>query len=101
MAKTAAEIAERINVHLKTAEADREWNEYDHRGMILSKLYHAHASAGKSKTAKYVHVVYVSYQGRTRLSKADAESFLAWLDEGNRGTHYQQQRDKGAADASA
>ena len=37
-------------------------------------------------------MTYVSYQGEASLKKAEAEAYLAWLDAGNVGRHYEQQR---------
>ena len=89
-----AEIAERIRAHLKAAEADEEWNYYtwtDPRGRKRSQRHLYNAGAfypGGSRIA----VTYVSYQGSRNLTKAEALAYLAWLDEGNRGTAYQQQQ---------
>lgn len=89
-----AEIAERINVHLKRLEADEEWNRHtwtggegtEHTG---TRLWNA--GAGYHRGPR-VAVVYISYQGICHLSKAEALAYLGWLDEGNRGKHFEQQR---------
>lgn len=93
---TMKELAKRINAHLKAHEADDDWNKYeyvDRKGRLsrLSKLYSANATAA----GRWVYVVYVSYQGRSHLSRDEAERYLAWLDEGNRGQHFQALREGG------
>lgn len=76
------DIAARIRSHLKRFEADPAINE-KHRG--LSSYY----CAGASASGRYVYVQYIGYQGPTPLSKAQALGYLAWLDAGNVGRHYQ------------
>lgn len=79
------EIASRINAHLKRFEADPEINKNtkpDRSG--LSDYYHAGSGASGSR----VFVTYIIYQGSSSLKKADAEKYLAWLDDGNVGRHY-------------
>lgn len=83
------DLAGRINVHLEAHEADEEWNRQewtDRQGRTskLSKLWNAGAHA----RGRWVYVTYVSYQGRFNLSREQAERYLAWLDEGNRGQHF-------------
>jgi hypothetical protein len=79
MSKIAEQIAVGINAHFKKFESRREQG---------GKYKHfwgsgAHAVGGK------VLVCYVSYQGSTRLSIETARAYLAWLDAGNVGQHYQ------------
>lgn len=90
---TLTEIADRINVHLKRFEADRERNLYkwtDRKGVMhtASHFYFAWAR----RAGPRVQVVYVSYQGGTNLTRAAALKYLAWLDAGNYGTHYEAER---------
>ncbi len=76
------EIAERISKHLKRFEADKEINIRTGRG--TSRFYFANAR----HTGRFVQITYITYQGFTSLSKAEAEKYLAWLDAGNIGWHY-------------
>ncbi len=95
-----AEIAARIHVHLKRIEADPKLNPYRahdssgwrlateaerQRGEGIRWFFGARASA----TGRYVSVKYISYQSSTSLSKEEAERYLAWLDAGNIGKHYE------------
>jgi hypothetical protein len=43
---------------------------------------------------RYVVVCYVSYQGRSNLTRDEAQVYLDWLKAGNVGTHFQQQRQR-------
>lgn len=87
---TSTEIAERIKAHLKAAEADEGWNWYEREtrdGSLerTSRFYNARCWRG----GRWILVVYVSYQGRTPLTREEAERYLAWLDAGNRGRHFE------------
>jgi hypothetical protein len=78
------DIAKKIRAHLQRFEADPIINAENKPGG-LTPYFHANAwDAGR-----YVAVRYVSFQGTTHLSKADAERYLAWLDAGNVGKHYE------------
>ena len=63
--KPLGQIAERIKEHLKRANEDPD-----------NKLHGARAYA----SGRWVYVIYVSYQGRSHLTKTDAEAYLRWLD---------------------
>lgn len=77
-----AEIAARIDTHLKRMEADGEINFTNATG--LATFYNACAyDAGR-----YVMVRYASYRMPTSLSKKRALLYMEWLDAGNNGTHY-------------
>ncbi len=78
-----AEIAKRISVHLKRFEADSEINKVG-QGRRLKPYYFANTYVGGSR----VCVRYVSFQGTSTLTKAEALRYLAWLDAGNVGSHY-------------
>lgn len=83
------EVGALINAHLKRFEADPEINQYsDDRKGRLHPYWNASASARGGR----VFVVYISYQGSTSLTLAEAEAYLAWLDAGNEGRHFEQQR---------
>lgn len=72
------EIAEKINAHLKRIEAKQD-----------KTAQNKWCSAGAGQSGSKVFVVYVSYQGKTCLTTREAEAYLAWLDAGNAGPHYQ------------
>lgn len=79
---TCKELAEKINAHLKRFEADKTIN-------ATSRTYgtRPYYCAGANATTR-VWVWYVSYQGQSSLTKAEAKKYLEWLDAGNVGKHY-------------
>lgn len=86
---TMTELAARINVHLKRFEADPVINApYTYETMKLRHYWHA----GAGVSGRRVHVTYISYQGSRGLTRAQAEQYLAWLDAGNVGRHYEAER---------
>lgn len=86
MAKpTLRDIATRINAHLKRFEGNKQINRL-HRSSRTRPYYYAGAWMGLDA---WVHVTYVSYQGGSNLRRAEAERYLAWLDAGNIGTHWE------------
>jgi hypothetical protein len=83
------EIAGKIAAHLQRFENDPEINKRREANKLLP--YHW---AGARATKRHVSVVYVSFQGPSYLSKAEALEYLAWLDAGNVGRHFKMQHDK-------
>lgn len=94
---TTREIAARITKHLQRFEKDpainvrkifnketRQWEPTVKHGEGLGQYYWANAS---HEHGQKVGILYISYQGRTKLSKEDALKYLAWLDAGNVGKH--------------
>lgn len=79
------EIAARISAHLKRFEKDPKINVTVGGSSGVRTYYNTSAARCGSR----VGVCYVSYQGWTNLKKADAEAYLAWLDAGNVGRHYE------------
>ena len=75
-----AEIAKRIAAHLYRIEMAQP----DH-GSARSLFWNTGAISGGAR----VFVTYISYQGHASLTKADALKYLAWLDAGNVGKHWQ------------
>jgi hypothetical protein len=76
------EIAEKIGAHLKRFEADP----------VLSRRSDGNArfwNAGCGVAGRYVSVTYVSYQGESTMSKAEAEAYLSKLDAGFVGRHWE------------
>jgi DNA-binding response OmpR family regulator len=80
-----AEIAARINAHLQRIEKDPKlnpWNEGKANG--TKPYYCSTAYVGGAG----VGVRYVCYQGTSYMKKAEAVKYLAWLDAGNVGKHF-------------
>lgn len=77
------DLAKRIDTHLRRFERDPKINVLSAHG--AHPYYHAHSSA----YSRGVTVMYVSYQHTTKLSREEAETYLAWLDAGNIGRHYE------------
>ena len=84
---TRKEITARIKEHLRRFEADSKINKRDSNGML--PFWHSGCWVG----GRWLFVLYVSYQGASHLTTAQAEEYLAWLDAGNVGTHYQMKRE--------
>ena len=84
-----ASIAARIAVHLRRFESDPEINTRRARSRML-RFYHVAAA----RVGRYVAVVYISYQGRKCLTRAEALAYLAWLDAGHVGQHTQMVREE-------
>lgn len=79
-----AELAERIDAHLRRLEADKDVN-VNPRAPKLKMLY----SAAAEPAGRFVAIRYVSYQGFMNVSKADALAYLAALDGGFVGRHFE------------
>lgn len=80
-----SEIASRIDIHLRRFERDPNINvRPKHKEYRTLPYYGARAFYSGSR----VFVCYVSYQGDTSLTKAEAQRYLAWLDAGNIGKHF-------------
>jgi hypothetical protein len=75
-ALSLSEIASRINLHLQKMSGDPEGG---------FGYFGAYARA----QGAYVRVVYVTYQGGTSLTREEALHYLAGLDGGWRGRHYE------------
>lgn len=82
-----SEIAARINAHLQRFECDKTINEPYGEHKCVS-YYNANSWASGNR----VGVRYISFQGETYLPRAKALAYLEWLDAGNVGRHYEQQR---------
>lgn len=92
------ELAERITTHLRRFEANPEINKghrydkklnawvEDPRGTHDYYLSNAHS------TGRRISVVYISYQGGSKLTREQAEAYLAWLDKGNVGKHFEMEK---------
>lgn len=85
------ELAKRISAHLARFEKSAKINVLD-PVYKTRPYYSAHAYAGPRD--RYVRVVYVSYQGVSKLSRVDAERYLSWLDSGKVGKHWDCARER-------
>jgi hypothetical protein len=78
---TLEDLAKRIRAHLKRFEADPAISQ---RGKATrywcTNAFRAGARLG---------LTYISYQGASYIKKAEAEKYLAWLDAGNVGRHFE------------
>ena len=80
---TVKEIASRIDAHLHRFEADPSINrrpDYGSRPYLLARAF---------ASGRWVQICYVDYHRFEALPKADAERYLAWLDAGNVGRHWE------------
>ena len=77
------EIAAKIDAHLKRFEADARINR-PRAGTTLTPYW----QAGAWHSGRWVHIIYVSYQGVRTLSRVQAEKYLAWLEQGGIGRHW-------------
>jgi hypothetical protein len=93
------EVAPLINAHLKRIEADPKLNpETFYKSARTGKRESAGRqfySAGAYASGGWVRIKYVIYQGATNLRAPEAERYLVWLDAGNVGTHWKEQRPQG------
>lgn len=78
------EIAKRISQHLRRFERDPKINTVDARSGLKSYYF-----AGAGRAGPRLSISYVNYQGSTTITKEDALEYLAWLDAGNVGRHYE------------
>jgi hypothetical protein len=84
------EIAASISKYIDRFGSDpkiarKTWTDGNGVDRELSLYWHGHAWRGGSR----VMVRYVSYQSASSLTKEEAEQYLAWLDAGNVGRHYE------------
>lgn len=85
-------VAADIRNYLQHFERDPVINKPD--GARMRPYY----NAGAHSVGRYTHVTYISYQGPSKLTPEEAVRYLAWLDAGNVGRHFEAFRDgaKGA-----
>jgi len=76
-------IAARIQAHLKRMERDPSANK---TSVYETSNFYGSSACG---TRKGVKIKYVAYQNDWNLPAADAVKYLAWLDAGNNGKHFQ------------
>jgi len=88
-------IAERIDAHLNRFEADSKINKgqrYDRemqRWVEDPKGTGDYYCSSAYVSGRYISVVYITYQGSSQLTRERAEKYLAWLDAGNVGRHFE------------
>lgn len=94
-AEIAAALGQKINEHLQRIEndpvlnpsrrLDKEQNKWvpDERG--VRRFYGARAKGDRHR----VWVIYINYQEGSYMSIEDAMAYLAWLDAGNVGRHFE------------
>lgn len=100
--RTLTEIAAGIDWHLRRLEADPVFNRrrvFDKArggwvdatapGEGVPSLYDAWARVSGNR----IRVLYISYQGSSTLTRAEAETYLAWLDAGGQGRHFEALRE--------
>jgi hypothetical protein len=94
--EVAAALAQKIDAHLKRIENDPALNPsrffdkarkkwvLDSTGMGVRFYYGAWARGDRHR----VWVIYITYQGGSYMTIEDAAKYLAWLDAGNEGRHF-------------
>jgi len=91
-----AELAEWIHLHLKAMENDPKINTRapDRIPGVkgLQRLWHS--SAYYAGRGPKIQVTYISFQGSSTLSREEAEIYLAYLESGKTGRHYEALRDR-------
>jgi DNA-binding response OmpR family regulator len=90
------EVASRINAHLKRFENDPEINATRYYEGRDGKRHgtRPYYSAGAYATGNgYVGISYITYQGNTKLRRAEAEAYLSALDGGFVGRHFEALRE--------
>lgn len=82
------ETAAAIRAHLKRMEVTPTINTETRPGMTRF------CGTWAGVAGRYVSVCYISYQGTSNLTRADAEWYLKWLDGGGEGRHYESLRER-------
>ena len=96
----AASIAQKINAHLQRIEHDKALNpgerfDKDQKTWVPDEMGVRSYYGARSRGDRHrVWIIYVTYQGGSYVSIEDAEKYLAWLDAGNVGRHFEALRDK-------
>lgn len=80
------EVAALIRIHLKRFERDPKINVVNPN----TKL-HPYYFTNAQRVGARIAVIYVTFQGDTKLTRDEATTYLEWLDDGNIGTHYTMQ----------
>lgn len=83
-----AQVADRIHAHLKRLEAAQP--EESRNGEYTGRTFYGPSAV---QAGAYVSVSYVTYQGRTNLTRQEAVAYLSALDNGFEGRHFEWLRD--------
>lgn len=95
---TLEALAKRISEHLRRFERDPKINvrrRYDRETGTWRKDPNGtgdYYMANAYSNGRRISVVYVSYQGGSKLTRDEAVAYLAWLDAGNVGKHFKMER---------
>jgi hypothetical protein len=91
----AHELAQRIDVHLKRFEKDptinpgKRFDKQVNKWMPDKRGVHDYYGAGARNDRHRVRVSYITYHDGAHLSIEEAQKYLAWLDAGNVGRHFE------------
>jgi hypothetical protein len=87
---TLKDIAACISAHLKRIEADPKLNKFKHSTPEQASGHFTPFWLARCwGSGRGVGILYVGYQSPTTLTRRQAERYLAWLDAGNVGKHWQ------------
>ena len=84
-----ADIAEKLDTHLRRLEFDSEWN-------IVPGGRRRLWNTGACSSGNRIFCTYVAYQGGCSLTKKQALAYLAKLNAGFKGRHFEALRDEAA-----
>ena len=93
--EVAAALAQKINAHLQRIENDKTLNpgkrfDKDQKKWVLDEMGVRSFCGARSRGDRHrVWVIYITYQGGSHLSIADAMKYLVWLAAGNVGRHFE------------
>ena len=85
----AAQLAELIDAHLKRFEKDPVLNKYEAKHPASGQELRPYWNAGCWASGRHIRVMYISYQGSSVIPRADAAIYLAMLDAGYVGRHFE------------
>ena len=78
-------IAARIDAHLHKREKEPAINTVTSSIYPVRRFFQTNAYASGNR----VYIIYRAYQGFRSLTKAEAMAYLAWIEAGNVGEHYE------------
>jgi len=91
----AAALGQKINEHLQRIQNDKVLNpgkrfDKDQKKWVLDEMgVHSFYGARSRGDRHRVWVIYITYQGGSHLSIAEAMKYLVWLNNGNVGRHFE------------
>jgi hypothetical protein len=98
--EVAAALGKKIDAHLRRIEGDLALNppkrfDATSKAWVLDPAGMRAYYGARARGDRYrVWVIYVSFQGGSYMSIEDAETYLAWLDAGNVGRHFEALRER-------